>query len=647
MLLCYSLDTGLAALIKGRCIVARMLSLSPRIALPVLLLVLVLLLGSCAHSDLAPPATAARHDRFVDSLPPVDIEAHLSLFDYDREAPLEVEEIKTWREGKATWTDLTYASPRGGRVPATLVVPDGRGPFAGLILMHGMPSNRQEMFGTAAYYARLGAVTLMIDAPWARPELAKRPLQRGYPLTFSESDRDEQVQLILDLRRGVDLLLSEPVVRSDALAYVGVSYGGAMGGLLAGVEDRLQAYVLQVGDGGLVTHASGPDEEYINQYQGSPFLLISDERRALWVEAMWPIEPIHYVGHAAPAALLFLNGLRDGAVPTYDALAYQAAGSEPKDIIWYDDGHSLNFQAIQYQARWLQKQVGPPLLLIAPDYRGSAVWLDWLLLAWVVLTVASLLVVVRTATRTPSSAGVDAAQDVDTSRRGSSQKALDAALLLWVACVLVFGPFGLLVFQRNQHRPQKAGPWIRALAAALIRASLYTLWLAAVLTVMVTLDLGDSMAVSLAVAYVLPFLVLSLLVAAPTLARELDTNYASALRRTLVAELTATLLAMTIMLAVLIALEMILMRGIVDPATTWYWVSMVLVGIAGALVLFPYDYWLARRGFCTWTLLLACRKPRQVDPGVTPSLRAAWAPLVLSFVLFVSFTGLVAVMQGL
>ena len=33
-----------------------------------------------------------------------------------------------------------------------------------------------------------------------------------------------------------------------------------MGGLLAGVEDRLRAYVLQVGDGGLVTHMTGPED---------------------------------------------------------------------------------------------------------------------------------------------------------------------------------------------------------------------------------------------------------------------------------------------------------------------------------------------------------------------------------------------------
>ena len=35
---------------------------------------------------------------------------------------------------------------------------------------------------------------------------------------------------------------------------------------------------------------------------------------------MWPIEPVHYVGCAAPAAILFQNGTQDGLVSPADAL---------------------------------------------------------------------------------------------------------------------------------------------------------------------------------------------------------------------------------------------------------------------------------------------------------------------------------------
>jgi cephalosporin-C deacetylase-like acetyl esterase len=56
---------------------------------------------------------------------------------------------------------------------------------------------------------------------------------------FDERDRREQIQLIVDLRRAVDLLVARDDVDPDRIGYLGVSYGGAMGGLLAGVEDRV------------------------------------------------------------------------------------------------------------------------------------------------------------------------------------------------------------------------------------------------------------------------------------------------------------------------------------------------------------------------------------------------------------------------
>jgi hypothetical protein len=45
-----------------------------------------------------------------------------------------------------------------------------------------------------------------------------------------------EVQLIIDLRRAIDLLGGRPDVDPQRIAYLGVSYGGAMGGLLAGDE---------------------------------------------------------------------------------------------------------------------------------------------------------------------------------------------------------------------------------------------------------------------------------------------------------------------------------------------------------------------------------------------------------------------------
>ena len=54
-------------------------------------------------------------------------------FDYDRKAPLGIKEIGVERRGDVAIHDITYASPKGGVVPAYLVVPKGKAPFAAVI----------------------------------------------------------------------------------------------------------------------------------------------------------------------------------------------------------------------------------------------------------------------------------------------------------------------------------------------------------------------------------------------------------------------------------------------------------------------------------------------------------------------------------
>ena len=280
------------------------------------------------------------------SAPAVASDETVRLFDYDAKAPLDLHVVSTEKKDGLTYQEITYASPRGGRVPGMLIVPDGPGPFAGMLLMHGAPGTYERMLPEAETLARRGVVALAINAPFSREARA------GMPLWFDERDRDEQIQLIVDLRRGVDLLLSRPDVDKDRLGYLGISYGGAMGGSLAGVEKRIKAYALVVGDGGLVSHFTGADDT------NGPLQRMPPERVQRWLAAMEPIEPIRFVGRAAPAHLLFQNGRQDELVPAADGRAYQEAGSQPKKTLWYDAGHRLNDQAVEDRHAWLDQELG-------------------------------------------------------------------------------------------------------------------------------------------------------------------------------------------------------------------------------------------------------------------------------------------------
>jgi dienelactone hydrolase len=269
----------------------------------------------------------------------------LHLFAYDRAAPLELQSAPIGEEGNVSIHQVSYASPKGGRVNGRLFVPRGAGPFAGVILAHGAPGNAEAFTGRGVYIARHGAVVIAIDAPFNR-----RP---GGPMTLTPQDSAEQVQLIVDLQRAVDVLLARPDVDSARLAYVGRSYGGATGALFAGVERRLKTYILASADGGITTRFTAP---------GAPPPPPGQEARAqAWLAAMQPIEGLRFV-HRANAIILFQNGRQDPVVTPERAEALHAAATGQKEVRWYDAPHALNPAAYVDQLRWLSQTVGttPP-----------------------------------------------------------------------------------------------------------------------------------------------------------------------------------------------------------------------------------------------------------------------------------------------
>jgi cephalosporin-C deacetylase-like acetyl esterase len=209
-----------------------------------------------------------------------------------------------------------------------------------------MPGSARSVYNDAGNIARHGAVAIALDAPWNQ-----RP---GGVIRFAPEDSVEQIQLIVNLRRAFDLLSARSDVDSTRLAYTGRSYGGAMGGLLAGVEHRPVTYVLIVGDGGLVAHFSNDET---GEFQSIPQFQVGSEQVTRWLAAMRPIEPIRYIP-CARGKLLFLSGLSDQLVTIHDAEAYQAAAPEPKTIKWYPLGHGLGEPARIDELAWFQETIG-------------------------------------------------------------------------------------------------------------------------------------------------------------------------------------------------------------------------------------------------------------------------------------------------
>ena len=270
--------------------------------------------------------------------------ADRGVFAYDAAAPMNLQKTVESTNNGVEVSAISYSSPGGGTVTGLLFDPVTRSSLRpGIVLMHGMPGNARQTTNQAHQLAELGAVVIAIDAPFNR--------RGGQPMRFTARDRDEQIQLMKDLQRAVDVLRARPNVDDERIAYVGISYGAAMGALFVGIERRLKAAALVVGDGGLVTHMTGPED--------MSFLAgLSCAIRVDWFRAMVPVEPIRFIALAPPTRLLLQNGRSDNLVPEGDAELLHAAAPEPRTIRWYVAGHGLNQQAVFDRLDWLRQEVG-------------------------------------------------------------------------------------------------------------------------------------------------------------------------------------------------------------------------------------------------------------------------------------------------
>ena len=303
-----------------------------------------LFMSACAGSATDPPpagdSCAVERPDFGGAATVAD----RNLFAYDVDAPLNLHKTVESTIKGVEVSNISFDSPDGGPVTGLLFDPVTRSSLRpGIVLMHGMPGNARVMTNYAQAFAQYGAVVIAIDAPFAR--------RGGEAVRFSTEDRAEQIQLIKDLQRAVDVLRAHVNVDVDRIAYLGISYGGAMGALFVGIERRLSTAVLVVGDGGLVSHFTGPED--VDFMAG-----LSCATRVAWFQAMAPIEPIRFIPHATPTPLLLQSGRSDDLVPEADAQALHAAAPDPKTILWYDAGHGLDQQALLDRHDWLHERIG-------------------------------------------------------------------------------------------------------------------------------------------------------------------------------------------------------------------------------------------------------------------------------------------------
>jgi cephalosporin-C deacetylase-like acetyl esterase len=229
---------------------------------------------------------------------------------------------------------VTYHSTHGEKVPALLFLPKrAKTPIPVVVLQHGLNRTKEDMLNDSmkAGLVQSGFAGFAIDAALhgERKPPGKEPMT-----AFFSADKTPIYQTVADLRRGLDYLATVPEVDSKRIGYYGVSMGGMLGALVAGLDTRIKAPVLVLawGDYGTLMETS----DLLNQAASSTILTPELVR-----QFMADVDPIYFVGHISPRPVLMQNGKTDLHVPPAAAEPLHKAAKEPKTIRWYPGGHDI------------------------------------------------------------------------------------------------------------------------------------------------------------------------------------------------------------------------------------------------------------------------------------------------------------------
>jgi dienelactone hydrolase len=184
---------------------------------------------------------------------------------------------------------------------------EGHGPFPAMVLVHG--GGGKAFRDWAEHWAKRGYVALAMDTAGCGPN---GPLPDGGPdqsdtskfRDFEESDARDMwtYHAVAAVIRGHSLLASLPEVDRARIGITGISWGGYLTCIVAGIDDRLKVAVPVYGCGFLGDNSVWRDGSLAK---------LSPETRARWLSLF---DPSQYLG-GVRCPILFLNGTTDFAYP--------------------------------------------------------------------------------------------------------------------------------------------------------------------------------------------------------------------------------------------------------------------------------------------------------------------------------------------
>jgi dienelactone hydrolase len=216
-----------------------------------------------------------------------------------------------WGATSGLAQEVTYAGePWQGkptRIFAYFAKPEGAGPFPALVLVHG--GGGKAFREWAEHWAKRGYAALAMDLAGNGPSgrLPDGGPGQGDEVKFRDFTGDEARDMwtyhaVAAVIRGHSLLLARPEIDAGRTALTGISWGGYLTCITAGLDHRFKAAVPVYGCGFL-----HEDSCWVESW----FAKMDEARRERWVRAF---DPSRYLGEAG-CPMLFVNGTNDFAYP--------------------------------------------------------------------------------------------------------------------------------------------------------------------------------------------------------------------------------------------------------------------------------------------------------------------------------------------
>jgi pimeloyl-ACP methyl ester carboxylesterase len=252
------------------------------------------------------------------------------LFAYDAGAPLDVRALPVIRTGSARLEPVSFSSFDGDRVSAVVARPADGVPERGCAIFQPGLGTTLRGYPVPTELVDRGFLTLTIEPRFtgarARGSVDAFAAARD-PLLLEQMMRGS----VIDLRRAIDYLEISRRCRGG-VGYWGNSFGGLLGAVLAGVDDRVRAAALVVAGGDW--HALVASNRIF-----LPRIRSQEQALEQALRRLAPVDPALWVGEISPRPVLMINGRTDTLIDPPAATALHEAARPPKQIIWYPGGH--------------------------------------------------------------------------------------------------------------------------------------------------------------------------------------------------------------------------------------------------------------------------------------------------------------------